>query len=304
VNRPAADTTGRPLARSQRPVAGGPRLPRPGLAGAGLAILLGFGLLAASAPLVAPYDPGAYSGEPLARPSRAHPLGTNDVGHDILSELIYGARVSLMVGLVAGGLTTALAAAVGTAAGYLRGWSDAVLMRIIDFLMAIPHLPLMLLLAAYAGPSLLNVILVIVLLGWMVPARVVRAQTLVVRGEAYVEAARALGAGPLAIMGRHILPGLGPILVSVFVAQAARAVSLEAGLAFLGLGDPTLKSWGLMLRQALSYRGIYFTPHWLWWLLPPGLCVSLLVLGITLIGVGLEGRLDPRLRRGGKEANG
>lgn len=270
---------------------------RPGVMAIGLTILAGFLLLAAAAPVVAPYDPAAYSGEPLARPSPAHLFGTNDVGQDILSELIYGARISLVVGLVAGSLTTALAAAAGVVAGYLRGWPDLVLMRAVDFLMAIPHLPLMLLVAAYAGPSLANVILVIVLLGWMVPARVVRAQVLVVRAEAYVEAARALGAGPLHVMVRHVLPALGPILVSVLVAQAARAVMLEAGLAFLGLGEPTAKSWGLMLRQALNYRGIYFTPHWVWWLLPPGLCISLLILGITFIGIGLENRMDPRLRR-------
>ncbi len=270
---------------------------RPGLMAIGLTILAGFLLLAAAAPVVAPYDPAVYSGEPLARPSPAHLFGTNDVGQDILSELIYGARVSLAVGLVAGSLTTALAAAVGVVAGYLRGWPDLVLMRAVDFLMAIPHLPLMLLVAAYAGPSLANVILVIVLLGWMVPARVVRSQVLIVRGEAYVEAAVALGARSLEVMVRHVLPALGPILVSVLVAQAARAVMLEAGLAFLGLGDPTAKSWGLIIRQALNYRGIYFTPHWVWWLLPPGLCISLLVLGITLIGIGLENRMDPRLRR-------
>lgn len=253
--------------------------------------------MAAFAPAIAPYDPAAYAGQPLARPSPAHPLGTNDVGQDILSELIYGTRVSLLVGVAAGGLTTALAAAMGIAAGYLRGWPDVALMRAVDFLMAIPHLPLMLLVAAYAGPSLANIVLVIVLLGWMVPARVVRSQVLVVRTEAYVEAARALGAGPVEVMARHVLPALGPILVSVLAAQAARAVMLEAGLAFLGLGDPTAKSWGLMVRQALSYRGIYFTPHWVWWLVPPGAGISLLILAITLIGVGLEGRLDPRLRR-------
>ena len=300
---PATDTVGRPLTSPQPSAARRSPTPQPGLSGLGFAILLGFGLLAAAAPLVAPYDPAAYSGEPLARPSPAHLLGTNDVGQDILSELIYGSRVSLLVGLVGGSLITVLAAAIGTAAGYLRGWADWSLMRVVDFLMAIPHLPLMLLLAAYAGPGLLNVILVIVLLGWMVPARVVRAQTLIIRGEAYVEAARALGASSLDIMCRHVLPALGPILVSVFVAQAARAITLEAGLAFLGLGDPTVKSWGLMLRQALSYRGIYFPSHWLWWLLPPGLCVSLLVLGITLAGVGLEAKLDPRLRSIGKEVS-
>ncbi len=255
---------------------------------------LGVALLA---PWLAPYDPAAYSGNPLERPSAAHLLGTNDVGQDILSELLYGARIALLLAIVAGGLTAALAMLVGMTTGYRGGMVDASLMRLVDVLMAIPHLPLMILIAAYLGPSLTNVMLIIALLGWMVPARVIRAQALSLRERGHILAARLFDATPAYIIRRHLIPALAPILVATFVAQAGRAIGLEAGLAFLGLGDPSAKSWGLMIRYALNYRGIYFTPHWLWWLLPAGLNISLLILGFTFLGIALEARLDPRLGR-------
>lgn len=263
----------------------------------GLVLVGAFLVAAVLAPWLAPYDPTAYSGNPLERPSAAHWLGTNDVGQDILSELIYGARISLLVGAVAGGLTLALATLVGLTAAYLGGWLDGLLMRLIDLLLAMPHLPLMVLVGAYLGPGLVNIILIIVLLGWMVPARVIRAQALSLRARGHVQAARLFGAGPAYVIRRHLIPAVAPILAATFVAQAGRAIGLEAGLAFLGLGDPSAKSWGLMIRYALNYKGIYFTPHWLWWLLPAGLCISLVILGLTFLGVALEDRLDPRLRR-------
>ena len=262
------------------------------------ALILAFYLIVAlGAAVLAPYDPSAYVANPLERPSAAHWLGTNDVGQDILSELIYGARISLFVGLVAGGLTLALATLVGMFAGYLGGITDMLLMRLVDVLMSIPHLPLMVLVAAYLGPNLINLVLVIVLLGWMVPARVVRSQVLSLRQRTHVQAARLFGCGAAYIVARHLVPAVAPILAATFVTQAARAIGTEAGLAFLGLGDPTAKSWGLMMRYALDYRGIYFTPNWLWWLLPAGLNIGLLILGFTLVGVALEERMDKRLKR-------
>jgi peptide/nickel transport system permease protein len=272
--------------------------PRPmSLARLGAGMVVFYLVVAMSAPWLAPYDPAAYSGNPLERPSVAHLLGTNDVGQDILSELIYGTRVSLLVGAVAGGLTVALATLTGMLAGYLGGPIDQLLMRLVDLLMAIPHLPLMILLGVYLGPSLGNVILIIALLGWMVPARIVRSQVLSLRRRGHVQAAGLFGAGPLYVIRRHLIPAVTPILAAGFITQAGRAIAMEAGLAFLGLGDPTAKSWGLIMRYALNYRGIYFTPHWLWWLLPAGLNLSLLILGLTLLGTALEARMDPRLER-------
>ncbi len=267
------------------------------LAHVGVGIIGFYLVMALFASRLAPYDPSAYTGNPLEWPSRLHPLGTNDVGQDILSELIYGARVSLLVGSVAGGLTLVLATLVGVTAGYLGGRVDAVLMRLVDILMAIPHLPLMILIAAYLGPSVANVILIITLLGWMVPARILRSQILSLRSRSHIHAAQLFGAGPAYVIRRHLIPAVAPILAAAFVAQAGRAIAMEAGLAFLGLGDPSTKSWGLIIRYALNYRGLYFTPHGLWWLLPAGLCISLLILGFTFLGIALETRMDPRLRR-------
>lgn len=261
----------------------------------GAALLCGFVLAAILAPILAPYDPTAFIGRPLAPPSRQHPLGTNDAGQDILSELLYGARASLTVSLMAAAVSLGVAALVGAVAGYVGGWPDVVALRTIDVLLATPQLPLMILLAAYLPPSLPNTILVIALLGWPITARTVRSQVLTLRARDYVTAAHALGSPSTRILFRHILPALGPILTASFVALAARAASLEAGLALLGLGDPLAKSWGAVMRAALSFSGIFFTSHWLWWLAPAAACVSLLVLAITLIGAGLEERFDPQL---------
>ena len=275
-----------------------PRLSAPGgIALVGTGLLAAYVAVAAAAPLLAPYDPSAFVGRPLEWPSTAHWLGTNDVGQDILSELIYGTRASLTIAVASACASIAMAILVGTIAGYAQGWADALLMRAVDVVLALPHLPLMIVLAAYLPPSLWTTIAVISVLGWPVPARVLRAQTLALRSEPYVAAAQQLGAGSGRVIRRHLLPALGPILLATFVGQAGRAVALEAGLAFLGLGDPLLKSWGAIMHAALGYSGIYFTPNWAWWLLPPGVNISLLILAFTLVGVGFEERLDPRLRR-------
>lgn len=283
------------------PAAGGHRSRRtawrPGPGALGAAMLVGYGAIAIAAPLLAPFDPSAFVGRPLEWPSPTHWLGTNDAGQDILSEIIFGTRASLIVALVSSSASVLTALVVGTLAGYLRGLPDAVLMRLVDLVLTLPHLPLMIVLAAYLPPSLATTTVVISVLGWALPARVLRAQTLAIRGEPYVEAVEQLGARPPRVIRSHVLPSLGPILAATFVGQAGRAVALESGLAFLGLGDPLLKSWGGIMHAALSYRGIYFTPNWSWWLLPAGANVSLLILAFTLFGVGLEERFDPRLRR-------
>lgn len=263
----------------------------------GGALLATYTLLALGAPWIAPYDPSGFVGQPLEPPSTRHWLGTNDAGQDILSELIYGTRVSLVVAIAAATASLVVATVWGAVAGYTRGWPEFLLMRAVDVGLALPHLPLMALLAAYLAPGVGTIVLAIAALGWPAPARVVRAETLTLRSRDYITAARVLGAAAPHIFRRHLLPGLTPVLSATFVALAGRAVMLEAGLAFLGLGDPTTKSWGAIMRAATSYSGIFFTPHWWWWLLPAGLNVSLLVLAFTLLAMGLETGLDPRLQR-------
>jgi peptide/nickel transport system permease protein len=263
----------------------------------GLAVLSLFAAIALLAGVLAPYDPHAFSGRSLERPSPAHPLGTNDAGQDVLSELIYGARISLAVAVGAAVGTVALGALVGGVAGTVGGWLDGLLMRLVDVLLTLPRLPLLILLGAFLGSGLAQTTAVIALLFWPATARVVRAQVQSVRRRGYVRMARNFGGGPGYVLRRHILPQIGPLLVSGLVTAAGRAVAMEAGLAFLGLGDPTAKSWGLMMRFALNLPGLLLTDRWLWWLLPPGLCVTLLILALTFTGMGLEEHLHPRLRR-------
>jgi peptide/nickel transport system permease protein len=269
----------------------------PAIAWVGLAILLFFALVAALAPWLAPYDPTSFDFQPLLLPSAEHPLGTNDAGQDILSELIYGTRVSLLVAAVASLLVLSAATLVGTLSGYVGGWFDTMLMRGVDIMLAIPRLPLMILVAAYAGSGLPQIILIIALFSWPMPTRLIRAEVLSLRNRSHIFAARSFGGGTRYIISRHLVPALTPILVTTLAVQAGRAVILEAGLAFLGLGDPTIKSWGLMMRYALSFSGIYFGPYWLWWLLPAGICLTLLVLGLTFLGQGLETWANPRTER-------
>jgi ABC-type dipeptide/oligopeptide/nickel transport system permease subunit len=164
-------------------------------------------------------------------------------------------------------------------------------------LIIIPRLPLMILLAAYAGASLATTILVIGLLGWPQLARVVRVQVLSLRRRPHVNAARLFGASAPYVIRRHLIPALLPILAAGFVTHAGHAVMMEAGLAFLGLGDPTMKSWGLTIRYALNVKGFFFGDQWLWWILPAGFNLAMLLMAFAFVGIGLEAVANPRIRR-------
>jgi ABC-type dipeptide/oligopeptide/nickel transport system permease subunit len=248
------------------------------------------------APALAPYDPSVGTGRPFEPPTLAHWLGTNDIGQDILSELIWGARVSLAIGALAAVVGTTLGTLVGITAGYFAGWVDAALMRLTDVVLVIPFLPLMILLAAYVGPSVASLAVVIGLLVWARPARVVRSLVLSNRSRDYVVASRALGARHERILRLCILPSVVPLALAEFIQLASRAILLEAALAFLGLGDPVQKSWGSVLFYAQA-RGALLSPAWVWWVLPPGLLITSAVLGLALLGFGLERLTTPRLRQ-------
>lgn len=262
----------------------------------GVALLVALTALGVLAPWVAPYNPEATTGNPFSPPSRAHLLGTNDVGQDILSELIYGIRISLTIGFLAAAVAISIGTVVGIIAGYFGGWVDAALMRLVDIVLVIPFLPLMILLAAYLGPSFWNIILVIGALVWARPARVLRAQVLSLRSVEFVDAARALGASAGRILHRHILPGVLSLSLAQFILAASGAILIEASLSFLGLGDPTAKSWGSTLYYA-QVRSAFLSGAWKWWVLPPGLLITTAVLGFAFTGFALEEILNPRLRR-------
>lgn len=266
------------------------------VAGASLLALLV--VVALLAPVIAPYAPEAPSGRSLAPPSLDHPAGTNNLGQDMLSRLIWGARTSLIVAVGAALLALGIGVVVGVGAALLGGVVDVVAMRVVDVLLAVPRLPLLVLVAALAGAGRLTVTILIGLLFWPPMARIVRSRALSLRQRGFVEAARGFGAGVPYVLRRHLLPALGPLVVVEFVAVASNAVLLEASLAFLGLADPTAVSWGLDINRALAEPGIYFTSAWLWWVLPAGFAITVAILGFTLLGVGLEPVLNPRWERG------
>ena len=261
----------------------------------GATILVLFVIAAVFAPVFAPYDPTVRTAEPFAAPSLAHPLGANDVGQDILSELLFASRISLTVGIVTACLATVLGVTIGVVSGYLRGPVDGVLMRGVDVILSLPFLPLMIVLAAFLGQNTTNLILVIGLLIWARPARLLRSQVLSVRESGHVQAARAIGATHSYIMIRHILPRITPLVAAQFVRTANVSIMLEASLAFLGLSDPFQKSWGAILFYA-NARSAFLTDAWLWWVLPPGLCIAAVVVSFAFLGFAIEERVDPRLR--------
>jgi peptide/nickel transport system permease protein len=269
----------------------------PAIGWLGLAIVAVFVALALAAPWLSSYRTTELAGNPLEPPGAAHLLGTNGVGQDLASQLLNGARVSLFVAVLAGGGTLLIGALIGMVAGWAGGVVDDLLMRIVDLVLVVPKVPLLIVIGTYAGPSLPVISVIIALTGWPPTARVVRSQVLSLRRRAHIKAAVGFGATTGQILRRHILPEVGLILAAGLVGAAGRAIAFEAGLAFLGLGDPTRASWGAILRDALGFTGLFYTEAWKWWLVPPIAAVSLLLLGVTFLGVGLEQRINPRLTR-------
>lgn len=268
------------------------RMAAPGRAG--LLLLAIFVGAAVFAPWVAPFEPAARPGSINAAPSAAHLLGTDDVGHDILSHLIFGTRTSLLLGVSAAVAATATGAVLGAIGGYLGGTADALVARTIDVTLALPTLPLLVVLAAFLGRSLLLQVGIIAGLAWARPARIIRAQVMGARTRGHVEAAEAMGASSRWVVSRHVSYYTLPLLIPLFVRVAMIAILLEASLAFLGLGDPSRVSWGTMLFWA-NARGAFLGDQWLWWIVPPGLAIAGLVVALALIGIDVEERINPSL---------
>jgi peptide/nickel transport system permease protein len=260
----------------------------------GLALVLGFVLLAALAPRLAPFAPLSMGKDSFRPPDTTYRMGTDDVGRDLLSGVLWGTRVSLLVGLLAASTSTLIGVVVGSLAGYYRGLTDDLLMRLTEFFLVIPRFFLVLIIVALFGSSIWNIILVIGVLSWPVTARLVRAEFLSLREKEFVEAVRAMGVPDLRIILRHLLPNAAPPIVVSGSLQIARAILMEAGLSFLGLGDPNQASWGVML-----YNAQRFLRHAWWTAAFPGLAIFLLVMGFNLVGDGLNDALNPRQK--GKE---
>jgi peptide/nickel transport system permease protein len=260
------------------------------LRGRSVALLLLAALagLALAAPWLAPYDPAVVVAPPLTPPGQGHVLGTNDIGQDVWSQWLWGGRASLAIALLVTLISSTLSWSIGLATG-LSWRVEGVLLALTDLLLALPAIPLYLLVVALLGPSRLHLALALGLLSWAAFARIVRARVIGVRGETYVEAARALGAGPLRIALRHVAPATFELLPAKLVLTVRFAIFAEATLAFLGLGDTADRSWGSMLGWAFADPMAFMSGSWTWWVLPPALGIVAVVLATTWLSTSDEG---------------
>lgn len=257
--------------------------------------ILGLAAIAAVfGPALAPYGLHEQVGPVYGEPSWAHPLGLDDGGIDMVTLLLYGARTSMLVGVSAALVAMLVGGTVGLLAGYRGGGIDVLLMRITDYFIVVPAIPLMIAVAAVWGASLSHIILVIGLLSWPRTARLVRAQAKTLRERGYVKRVRSLGGGHVRTLCHHVLPHLAPLLIASTVLTVADAVFAEAALAFLGLGSPTDPSWGTQIANAFDRTAISAGAWWA--IVPPGLCITLVVIACSAIGLGLEDALNPRLK--------
>ncbi|MFE9768553.1 ABC transporter permease [Streptomyces sp. NPDC005808] len=262
----------------------------------GLAALGLFALVALTAPLTVGSDVQSVTnapGGPMESPSAEFPLGTDQFGRNLLGLVVWGARVSLLVGLLAAVLSVAIGALIGITAGHFRGWFATVMMRITDWFLVMPTLVLAIALATVMSRSLGTIILAIGVTTWPTTARLVRAQTLAVESRPYIERARALGGGHWHIMARHVLPNVMPLVLAQTTLIISSAILAEATLAFLGLGDPTVVSWGGLLQDARE-AGAVSAGKW-WYLVPPGIAIAGVALAFTLCGRAVESVLNPKL---------
>jgi peptide/nickel transport system permease protein len=265
------------------------------LALAGLVLLILTVVMAVLATFVAPEGPFKITGGRLRPPSLEHWLGTDHLGRDVLAGVLYGARTSLMVGLLSVALSVALGVVVGAVAGYYGGWIDDVLMRITEIFQVMPRFFLALFVVAIFGASLWGIIFVIGILNWSEIARLLRAEFLTLKERPFVTAARAYGAGSLQIIVQEILPNASSPVIVAGSLQIASAVLLEAALSFLGVGDPNTMSWGTMLNAAQQYL------RYAWWIATfPGLAICVMTLGVALVADGLNDALNPRLKELGR----
>ena len=261
-----------------------------------------FGMILISIPLsmallpqyIAPYNPWERVDKSFLRPNSNHLLGTNDIGQDLFSELVYGARISMLVGFAAASFTVILGVFMGTFAGYFGGILDELLTGVTDVILLLPSLPLMIVMASMLGQGFQNIILVLSILTWPGVARMIRSQVLSIRERAYVEVAKAIGCSDIRILFVHVLPQIVPLSLANIVIRIGAAMVAEASLSFLGLGDPTQKSWGVILFWVQKTGG-FSLGAW-WCILPPGIMITISVLGFTQLGFAIERIVNPKLK--------
>jgi peptide/nickel transport system permease protein len=259
----------------------------------GAALFILFIIVALFSEVISPYDPWARF-EPYQQPGIEHILGTNDMGNDILSELIFSSRTSISVGLGAAMMATAIGTSVGLLSGYFKGIVDEALMGITDIVLMIPNIPLIIILAAFLRPSPWIIALIMGSLWWTSTARVVRSRTLQVREMKFIESTKSLGFSGLHIISSDVFPNIFQVVLPKFILAIASAMIAEASISFLGLGDPAMKSWGTMISFAFS-RGGFINGYW-WWYLPPGICIISFVFSVVMMGFALEEDQDAGMR--------
>ncbi|EGW40967.1 ABC transporter permease [Desulfosporosinus sp. OT] len=254
----------------------------------GLGVVLMVLFLAVFSDWLALHPYSIPSGDALEAPGAGHWLGTDDLGIDIWAQICFGARISILVGFGTALLAGIGGSIIGIFSGYSGGLTDKLVMRLTDLVIVLPDLPMMIVLGAFFGPSVRNIIIVLALFSWTIPTRIVRSKVLSVKQEKYVEAAMSYGAGFWHLTLRHFLPNILPLVMVSVIRLTSRAIVAEASLAFLGLGDPISKSWGLILNHAINFKGIYFTDYWKWWVVSPITAIMLLVTAIAFISRDME----------------
>lgn len=247
-------------------------------------IMLLIGLLS---PYIAPYDPEDFSFDSLMPPDEEHILGTNSLGQDLFSQLLYGFRFSTIIALVSAFISTFIGTVLAMLCSYYGGWVEAFIMKLTDFFLIIPEIIVIMLFSVFAGPGLYNIIAAIALFSWSKVTRILRTKSnLAIKDEGAQYTL--LLKGNLADVMRKIWPQIYPAAATMFVLQCSKAILYEANLSFLGIGDPTVKSWGRLIRQAMDYEGLFFEGAYLWWLLPPIACIVIFVGAMSLISFDMN----------------
>ena len=260
----------------------------------GLVLIAVIACLAIFAPLIAPYDPNAVVGPSYAKPNAEFLLGTNDVGYDIFSELVYGAQYSLLVGLTSAAIAAGIGIVVGVLSGWFGGAIDSILMKITSFFITIPYLPLVIVLTAFLPKGFISMSLILGLVSWPEIARILRSQTMKMRSREYILSIQAMGVSHWYVIRTHVIRELFPLVTYQLILRIKSSILSEAALSFLGLGEPTIKSWGSMLYYAQA-KDAFMTDAWLWWVIPPGLCIAVLSFGLMLVGYVVEGNMNPEM---------
>lgn len=264
------------------------------IAAAGWVILGFMVLIAIFAPVIAPYDPYKEMATPFLKPSFEHLLGTNDIGQDIFSEILYGTRTSLLVGFLSALISISIGTVVGMTAGWYGGRIDRALMKVNAFFMTIPFLPAVIILSSFVRGGMGTTAVILGVMSWSGTARIVRSQVLTIKNKDYITTIKAMGAGNFYILSRHILKELLPYLMYRATARVRSGILSESSLSFLGLGSTVIKSWGTIIYYAQAKNAL-LTDAWLWWILPPGLCIILISCALTMITYGAEGQTNRRL---------